>query len=575
MVHQRPAEDIGPPGGSRKNVLKCRPLCRTTEIDGNFLPQAQVHVKVGTPGISSLFPYVTPSPSEPWMRRTDQRGNSRITIAHGYCRSLVSLTVALTLCTIGALEDALEGDCMTTEELVERLTAHRTIGKAPREELTWIAEHGTLRHFPIGHLVVRESEVVEGMIILLSGRMSISLSRGASHRKVMEWQGGDVTGVLPYSRLLTPPGNSVVEEPIEAVAIDRSDLPGLIHNCHEVTSILVHVMIDRARRFTSADLRDEKMISLGKLAAGLAHELNNPASAAMRDAKSLTGALSAAEGAARAIGSAGLTAAQLAELDSVHALCMNGATNHTISGLELSDREEEFSAWLGTHGADAGLAGDLARTSVTIDSLNRLAGALNGKNLNTALRWIAAGCAARSLTTDIERAATRVHSLVSAVKGFTHMDRAPDQGPVDVPAGLSDTVALLGGKARNKSLTVTLNTDPDLPHVYGLNAEINQVWMNLIDNAIDAAPANGHVTVSATHEGPAVIVRVVDDGPGIPPDIKENIFDPFFTTKPVGDGTGLGLDIVRRVLGWHNGDIEVTSEPGKTEFRVRLPAFHT
>ena len=390
----------------------------------------------------------------------------------------------------------------------------------------------------------------------------------------MEWQGGDVTGILPYSRLQNAPGDTIVEEPTEVLMLTRQDLPGLIRNCYEVTAILVHAMTDRARRFTSADLRDEKMLSLGKLAAGLAHELNNPASAAMRDAKALTTALSSAEEAARALGSAGLTSAQLIELDGIHALCLNGTTNGVISGLALADREEEISAWLRTHGADASLAVSLARTPVTNEALNHLAATLKNSHLNTALHWITAGCAVRSLTTNIERAATRIHTLVSAVKGFTHLDRSPDQGPVDIPAGLADTVALLGGKARSKSLAISLNVETELPNVYGLNTEINQIWMNLIDNAIDATPANGHVTVTATHEGPAVVVRVVDDGPGIPPDIKENIFDPFFTTKPVGEGTGLGLDIVRRIVRWHNGEIEVASEPGRTEFCVRLPAYH-
>lgn len=464
---------------------------------------------------------------------------------------------------------------MTTEELVERLASHRTIGKAPREELRWIAEHGTLRHFEPGEVLVRQTDVVDGLYILLSGRISIFLPRGPRQRKTMEWHGGDVTGILPYSRMITPPGDTVVEEPVEAVGLTRSDLPALIRNCHEVTSLMVHVMIDRARRFTSADLRDEKMISLGKLAAGLAHELNNPASAAMRGAKSLTDALTEAEEAARALGSAGLTEAQIAELDSVHRFCMNGTTNQSISGLVLADREEEISAWLARHGVDIRIAVDLARTSIANETLDRLAAILQGTALTPALRWIAAGCTARSLTADIERAATRIHSLVTAVKGFTHMDRAPDQGPVDIPAGLADTVALLGGKARSKSLAVTLETEPDLPHVYGLSAEINQIWMNLLDNAIDAAPANGHVTVKATNSGPAVVVRVIDDGPGIPPDIRENIFDPFFTTKSVGEGTGLGLDIVRRIVNWHNGEIEVESEPGRTEFRVSLPAYHT
>lgn len=462
---------------------------------------------------------------------------------------------------------------MTTEELIERLASHRTIGKAPREELAWIAKHGTLHTFQLGTAITRWGGGVDGMYILLSGHLSHYLPRGGRPRKVMEWRGGDVTGILPYSRMVTAPGDTVVEEPVEAIGLTRADLPGLIRNCYEVTSILVHVMIDRARRFTAADLQDEKMISLGKLAAGLAHELNNPASAALRNAQSLTRALAASEEAARALSSACLTPGQSNELDDVRRLCMNGTAGRHVSGLDLADREEELSTWLRNHGIDLSTGQDLAATAITNDALDSLARALTGATLNAGVRWIAAGCTARSLAKDIELAAARIHDLVSAVKGFTHMDRDPDQGPVDIPAGLADTVALLGGKARSKPVAVTLDVQPGLPRAYGLSAELNQVWMNLIDNAIDAAPAHGHVTVTATHEDAAVVVRVVDDGPGIPPSIRESIFDPFFTTKPVGQGTGLGLDIVRRVVNWHNGEIEVTGEPGRTEFRVSLPAF--
>jgi signal transduction histidine kinase len=285
------------------------------------------------------------------------------------------------------------------------------------------------------------------------------------------------------------------------------------------------------------------------------------------------GALLAAEEAARKLGSAGLTAAQLADLEHIHEQCLDGSTKGTRSGLALSDREEELFGWLEAHGADTGMAGDLARNAVADEILTRLASTLAGAGLNTVLRWITAGCEARSLALNIERAAGRMYALVTAVKGFTHMDQAPVQGPVNIPAGLADTIALLGGKARNKFVTITLNTSPDLLFAYGLSAEINQIWMNLLDNAIDAAPANGHVIVNAAHEGPAIIVRVIDDGPGIPSGAKDQIFDPFFTTKSIGEGTGLGLDIVRRIVDWHNGGIEVASEPGRTEFRVSLPAF--
>jgi signal transduction histidine kinase len=460
---------------------------------------------------------------------------------------------------------------MTTEELVERLSQHATIGKAPREELRWIATHATPRSYQPGHIVSHHNQVVEGLYILLSGRISITVDRGTGKEKVMEWNGGDVTGLLPYSRLRNPPGDSIVEDPVEALELMRDDLPALIQNCHEVTSMLVHVMMDRARQFTSADLRNEKLKSLGKLAAGLAHELNNPASAVLRDAKSMPDTLTAAEEAARSLGSAGLTKAQLDLLEDVHKFCVDGGTHQVISGLALADREEEFAEWLDSHDADSSLADDLARTPISLESLNRLSREFQDSNLNVALRWIAAGCAAKSLAVDIERAASRIHSLVSAVKGFTHMDHDLSEGPVDIPSGLKDTVALLAGKARSKSVAISIDLPRSVPVIHGLSAELNQVWMNLIDNAIDAAGSNGQVTVSAKGESDCVVVRVADNGKGIPPEIKGRIFDPFFTTKSVGEGTGLGLDIVRKVVEWHKGRIEVESEPGKTEFRVSLP----
>ena len=459
---------------------------------------------------------------------------------------------------------------MKTEELVDLLASHRTIGSAPREQLAWIAEHGTLRHFEQGEIVVSRSKVVDALYLLLSGRIAIYMERGTGLRRMMEWVGGDVTGLLPYSRLTTPPGDTIVEEPMDAVVIMRADLPGLIRECHDVTAILVHVMTDRARRFTSTDLRDEKMISLGRLAAGLAHEINNPASAALRDAKSLVSTLAVFEGATLALSAARLTDAQLADLDTLRKLCRT-APARPVSGLALADREDAFAAWLRTRKLDEGMGMDLARTPAALEDLDRLSGTMSGATFEAALRWVAAATAACSLASDIERAAGRIHGLVGAAKGFTRMDHAPVLEQVEIAPGLSDTVALLAGKARAKSIVPTLDVPDDLPPIRGYAVEVNQVWMNLIDNAIDAAPEKGHVAVTALLEGADVFVTVVDDGHGIPPEILENIFDPFFTTKPVGEGTGLGLDIVRRIVHWHNGEITVDSRAGHTEFRVRLP----
>jgi signal transduction histidine kinase len=176
----------------------------------------------------------------------------------------------------------------------------------------------------------------------------------------------------------------------------------------------------------------------------------------------------------------------------------------------------------------------------------------------------------RGIASEIQEAAMRISGLVTAIKGFTHMDQATVAEPVDLKSGLGNTVAVLNAKARSKSIAVTVSVPPDLPRALGFAGELNQIWANLIDNALDAAPASGRVDVTAQREHDRVVVRVIDNGPGIPPDVRGRMFDPFVTTKPVGKGTGLGLDIVRRLLVHNDADIEVESVPGRTEFRVSL-----
>jgi signal transduction histidine kinase len=330
-------------------------------------------------------------------------------------------------------------------------------------------------------------------------------------------------------------------------------------------------MVDRARQFTSSDLHDEKMVSLGKLAAGLAHELNNPASALVRGAKLLPDHLGTSDVASRALGAARLTEAQLAEIETVRELCGSAPLHGTLSPLEAARRESSIADWLEDHDVDVSLADALAETAMTADALDGLARTLDGPALEPALRWVAAGCSARQLATELEEAASRIFDLVSAVKGFTHMDQTPVAGPVDIRQGLMQTVIVLKAKARAKSLSVDVAVAPDLPPVQGIGGELNQVWSNLIDNALDAARDSGRVEIRADHNGGKVVVRVVDDGPGIPLDLRDRVFDPFFTTKPVGQGTGLGLDIARRLVRKHDGEIEIESEPGRTEFRVSLP----
>jgi signal transduction histidine kinase len=460
---------------------------------------------------------------------------------------------------------------VAAEELLERLAHHRLVGQAPRAEHEWLVAHSEYQSYEAGEVLVHKGDPMRFMFVLLSGHASIRVDRGAGPRKVLEWRGGDISGVLPYSRMLYSPGETSLEEATELLSVERVHFPEMIRHCPTVTDSAVHIMLDRARAFNSSDLHDEKMLSLGKLSAGLAHELNNPASAASRSARQLADALKEADTASRALGAANLSAEQRAILDQARETCLAVPLTAVLTPLERSDREEEFVNWLDDHGADPAAAGSLADTSAGLDLLDTLAAALDGPALNAAVRWIAAGCTVRSLAREIEQASTRIYELVAAIKRFTYMDHQSVAEATDLSQGLTDTLSVMLAKARSKSVRVETHIEPHLPKVRAFGGELNQVWTNLIDNAIDAAPTAGKVTVTARRELDRVVVSVVDNGGGIPEKIRSRIFDPFYTTKPVGQGTGLGLDIAQRLVRRHEGEIAVDSQPGRTEFRVSFP----
>lgn len=460
-----------------------------------------------------------------------------------------------------------------SETLLAVLRQHRTLGSAPEEELRWLVGHATYRLIRAGEYILRTGQQVNELAIVLSGRFGIHVDSGGGRRKVTEWRDGDVAGLLPYSRLVTSPGSTLVEEETTALMVDSAHFPELIRVCPVSTAIMVHVMLDRARLFSSDGWQDEKMVSLGKLSAGLAHELNNPASAAASSARQLDVALEASEHAARALARFRLTDVQLNAIDEVHAICRASASQLFRSPLQRADREEEFTEWLASHGADPSAAATLADTPAEIDTLDLLGATMDGPALDAAIRWIASGCLTHSLATEVHRASARVHDLVAALKRHTYMDRAIGGETVDVVPGIVDAVTVLGAKARSKGVTVSLSTEPDVPAVWGNGGELNQIWANLLDNAIDAAATSqpGLVDVSVRRETRWVVVRVVDNGPGIPPELHRKVFDTFFTTKPVGQGTGLGLDIAQRAARRYSGSIEFDTMPGRTEFRVRFP----
>ncbi|CAG0977579.1 two-component system, NtrC family, sensor kinase [Anaerolineae bacterium] len=456
-------------------------------------------------------------------------------------------------------------------QLVERLAGVRVLKGVPREELEWVAAHGEFEAFAAGTIMRPHNIPIPGMSVLLKGMVSIHVERGGVKRRVMEWHAGDLTGALPYSRMTVPPGNTIVHEDVELFTVAREHFRELTITCPELTAICVHTMLDRARHFTSTGSQDEKMVSLGKFSAGLAHELNNPASAAARSSRRLGEQMGEAEDASRALMGMRLSDAQLAALDGARQMCTLVPPSFLDTPLDRSDRVDAIAEWLDARGGDIDQATSLAETAVTVEGLDRLAAVMTGESLQDALRWLASCCAVRSAASELQDSTRRISELVASVKGFTYMGRASVPEPVNVGRGLRDTARIVASKARDKNVTVALDIEPDLPEARAFGSELNQIWINLIENAIDAVPYGGQVTLKARREIDQIVVRIVDDGHGIPEDIRSRIFDPFFTTKPVGEGTGMGLDIVRRMVFQQGGEIDFTSEPGRTEFWVALP----
>jgi signal transduction histidine kinase len=312
------------------------------------------------------------------------------------------------------------------------------------------------------------------------------------------------------------------------------------------------------------------LASLGKLSAGLAHELNNPASAARRAATQLREILKKIKNASHELGSRDLTAAQKTEIEKLETAFIQN-NDPPPDALTLSDLEEQIDSLLRSHGQNDlyQLAADLARKNVKPEALESLFATLDPGTARAALVRIAASVEIYALLNEIESSTARISDLVRAIKEYTYMDQTPLQN-VDIVKSLETTLTILNHKLKHG---VTVERDyqkiPLLVNSFG--SELNQVWTNLIDNAIDAMHGEGKLKVRTYREDNCVVVEIADNGSGISPEIEPHIFEPFFTTKGVGQGTGLGLDTVQRIVKKHRGSIQVSSEPGDTRFQVWLP----
>jgi signal transduction histidine kinase len=457
-------------------------------------------------------------------------------------------------------------------ELVKEFRNIPIFADLSEEELGWLADHSEIATAETGEIVIRESDPADSMIIYLEGETDGRRESAGPDAPVYTARAGMVTGMLPFSRMTHYTITARAVTPLRVARIPKTFFPEMLNRIPSLGPRLVGILSDRVREATKQDLAREKLASLGKLSAGLAHELNNPAAASARAANTLRTIFDKREQASLEIDLQNLPPEARETLRMIE----EKARHMQLDGkpkdaLELSDMQSELRSWLDDHGVDDGweVAPVLAEAGVRVEHLERLAQKFSAPVMGAVIRRFGATLEISRLLTDIEHSSCRISELVKAIKEYSFMDEAPRQ-EVDVAKGIESTLVMLNHKLKH-GITVVKNFDPNLPRIFSYGSELNQVWTNLIDNAADAMKGNGELRIRTMREGDEVLVEFVDNGPGIPPEIQTKIFDPFFTTKPIGEGTGLGLDTVYRIVRKHRGNVSVVSRPGNTCFRVRLP----
>ena len=439
----------------------------------------------------------------------------------------------------------------------------------PEDQIDWFLSQAEELHVKAGDTYFRQGDPADAMFVILEGQIQARGELGGE-TVVLSTKPGDVTGVLPFSRMKQFPLEARATTDTKILRFPSSLFPDLVQRMPELTKRLVGLMSDRIRETTRMEQQRDRLASLGKLSAGLAHELNNPASAAKRAAARLREVLIKIRDASHELGRRELTAAQKSEIEKLEAsFIQHGKV--LLDPLQLSDMEGEIDSLLRSHGQNDlwQLAADLARRNVKPEALEALFSILDAETARAALIRIAASVEIASLLDEIESGTSRISDLVRAIKEYTYMDQTPVQN-VDVVKSLETTLIILNHKLK-RGVVVQRQYEPVPLLVNSFGSELNQVWTNIIDNAIDAMGGKGDLRVRTWRDKDCVVVEIADNGPGISPDIQPHIFEPFFTTKKVGEGTGLGLDTALRIVKKHRGTIEVSSKPGDTRFQVWLP----
>jgi len=464
---------------------------------------------------------------------------------------------------------------MTPDVLVEEFKKVPEFAGVPENQLRWLAGKGEVREFPEGAKVFSRGSIIENMLIMLTGGLELLFERGGNQVSLGIFERLEISGVLPYSRLKTALADAIAVEDSSIFLLPRSAFQEMIVDNFELTEALVHAMTDRVRDFTRQQQQDDKIMALGKLSAGLAHELNNPSAAVVRNATELQKHLSHVPEKFKAVIKIRGTDEVVDHVNEFVQTKKCECGKHVLSMLARAEREDTIADWLADNNVDdnAQIAENLTEFNVSTEDLDMLSAMLRPEDRAAVIQWVNQSLVTERLVSEIQEASRRINSLVGSIKSYTHMDHAPTKQPTDIHTGIQTTLTLLNHKIKHNHVNLQVSFAPDLPKVNIFVSQMNQVWTNLLDNALDAMEGRegNQLEVRTQRNREFVLVYIIDNGPGIPEDIQDKIFDPFFTTKPVGKGTGLGLQVVRQIVSQHNGKIEVKSAPGRTEFKVCIP----
>jgi signal transduction histidine kinase len=446
------------------------------------------------------------------------------------------------------------------------------------ERLGWVAEHGDIVSCRAGETVFAEGEPAKCFYVLLSGSLRLtkkvrgdevetvrSEHRGAYAGATQFFLGEQVDQVYPGSMQAVTDCEFLALPAVEFAAKFRQWFPMAVH--------LLQGMFLGIRNSNELVAQRERLLALGKLTAGLTHELNNPAAAAVRASETLRERFSGMRHKLAMLADGHFDGLQLHRLTKVQDKFVERiASAEELTPMQAADREDEVGEWMEERGVNGGwdLAPVFVAAGITTSDLDELSNAVDTDFLAPALRWLSYTVEAETLLIEVKESTKRISELIGAAKQYSQLDRTPHQD-IDLHEGLIATLVMMSGKF-GEGVRIVKDFDRTLPRVPAYAAELNQVWTNLIDNAVHAVDGDGTITIRTARDGNQALVEVIDTGPGVPEDLKHRVFEPFFTTKGVGQGTGLGLELsFRVVVQRHGGDIRVESVPGDTHFQVRLP----